>query len=80
MEAKDQAEKQAAVQIRKAEISGLNEKVKKIVAVKTQQKIQEAQDFNLKNLQLSVEMMEKEEKAQEEQRLKNQELQKQLQQ
>lgn len=80
MEAKDQAEKQAAVQIRKAEISGLNEKVKKIVAVKTQQKIQEAQDFNLKNLQLAVEMMEKEEKAQEEQRLKNQELQKQLQQ
>lgn len=71
MEAKDQAEKQAAVQIRKAEISGLNEKVRKIVAVKTQQKIQEAQDFNLKNLQLAVEMMEKEEKAQEEQRLKN---------
>ena len=42
MEAKDQAEKEAAVQIRKAEISGLNEKVRKIVAVKTQQKIQEA--------------------------------------
>ncbi|CAL6038929.1 Conserved_hypothetical protein [Hexamita inflata] len=60
MQAKDDAERAAQVEIRKQEITGLRQKVADLVKLQQNQKQAEVQEFQVQNLQLALQIVEKE--------------------